>query len=227
MAGSVDAATDETGVGRCVSRIRSMVLAGELLPGQKVHQSELAERLGMSRIPVREALAKLHAEEILDYRPNTGFTVARFNSEDLAEIYLMRRVLETELIRATDLSTVDVQRMRELHGELDGVSPVIDPEDFQRLNQLFHFALFDASPLERVRHEVARLWYMSSFYRALHLYEADRSANLQAEHLRIIEAIERDDHARLILESDQHRTWTERMVVNRLGRSRRSVADDH
>lgn len=217
---------DESGVGKCLTRIRSMVLAGELLPGQKVHQSDLAEQLGVSRIPVREALAKLHAEGVLEHRPNTGFTVARFNGEDLAEIYLMRRLLETELIRATDLSQVDVPRMRALHEEMATVSPVTEPEDFQRLNQAMHFVLFDASSLELVRQEVRRLWYMSGFYRALYLYEADRSASLQAEHLRIIEAVEQNDHDRVILEADQHRAWTERMVVKRLGRNRRPVGGD-
>ncbi|MFC5947561.1 GntR family transcriptional regulator [Pseudonocardia lutea] len=221
MAGWASVTEDEGGVGNCLTQIRMMVLAGELLPGQKVHQGDLAQRLGVSRIPVREALAKLHAEGVLDHRPKTGFTVARFNSEDLAEIYLMRRLLETALTRATDLSTVDVKRMRELLDRLSGVSPVTEPEEFAQLNKAFHFTLFEASPLELVRQEVERLWYMSSFYRALHLYEAKRSANLQAEHLRIIEAIEQNDLDRLILELDQHRASTEHMVVDRIGRSRR------
>lgn len=218
-------AADDSGVRRCLSRIRTMVLVGDLLPGQKVLQGDLAERLGVSRIPVREALATLHAEGVLEHRPNTGFTVARFSGDDLAEIYLMRRLLEAELIRATDLPAVDVHRMRELHEELSSVSPVADPEEFQRLNEAFHFVLFEASTLRRVCREVARLWYMSGFYRALHLHEAGRSAKLHAEHLRIIEAIERNDRASVMRESDKHRTSTELMVVGRIGRSRRPWPD--
>lgn len=195
-----------------------MVLSGELLPGQKVLQKELAEHLGVSRIPVREALAQLHAEGILDHRPNTGFTVGRFTAEDLAEIYLMRRLLETELIRVTDLRQVDVVKMRALHDRLTSVSPVTEPEEFQRLNQEFHFTLFEASTLTRVCQEVRRLWYMSGFYRSFYLHTADRWVSLQAEHLAIVQAIEQGQHERLIEHSNEHREWTERLVAPRLGR---------
>ena len=161
----------ESGVERCLTRIRSMVLSGDVLPGQKVLQKDLAAMLGVSRIPLREALAQLHAEGILDHRPNTGFTVGRFNSEDLAELYLMRRLLETELIRSADLGLVDVDRMKVINKELSTVDPTTDPLDFQRINKDFHFTVFEASPLERVREEVNRLWYMSGFYRAYILYD--------------------------------------------------------
>lgn len=212
----------ESAVARLIERIRSMVLSGELLPGQKVLQKELAEQLGVSRIPVREALAQLHAEGVLDHRANTGFTVGRFDSEDLAEIYLMRRLLETELIRSTDLTTVDLPRMRKLHAKMDSVSPVSQPDEFQRLNQEFHFVLFDASSLKRVRREVARLWYMSAYYRAFYLSVQGRpEGSLQLEHKNILDAIEKNDRKQLIKFSDEHRHWTERMVEDRLGSARR------
>lgn len=214
----------ESGVERCLTRIRSMVLSGELLPGQKVLQKELADMLGVSRIPVREALAQLHAEGILDHRPNTGFTVGRFNSEDLAEIYLMRRLLETELIRSVDLARVDVDRMKEINQQLATVDPLGDPETFQRLNQEFHFAVFEQSPLQRVCQEVSRLWYMSGFYRAFILYVDERAEGLHSEHAEMIVAIESGDHDGLVRLSDEHRNSTEQTVVHRLGRTRPVLA---
>jgi DNA-binding GntR family transcriptional regulator len=197
-----------------------MVLAGELLPGQKVLQKELAEELGVSRIPLREALSQLHAEGILDHRTNTGFTVGRFNSEDLVEIYLMRRLLETELIRSADLARVDVRRMKKINKELAEVDPLVDPLGFQRVNKDFHFTVFDASPLARVREEVSRLWYMSGFYRAFIFYVDSRAEHLHAEHAELISAIEDRDQERFIRLSDEHRNLTEETVVRRLGRTR-------
>jgi DNA-binding GntR family transcriptional regulator len=205
---------------RCLAQIREMLLSGELLPGQKVHQGELAEQLNISRIPVREALATLQAEGVLVHKPNTGFTVARFSSEDLSEIYLMRRLLETELLRSIDLSTVDVDRMVELHKQMNAIRPGTSREAYQRPNLQFHFALFDRSPLKLVRQEVSRLWHMSGFYRSLYLYETDTAARLSEEHEQIIEAARSGDTKRLIQVANGHRSGTERMVVQRLSPSR-------
>lgn len=214
------APAEGSGVERCLELIREMVLSGELLPGQKVHQAELAEQLNVSRIPVREALAALQAEGILVRKPNTGFTVARFNGEDLAEIYLMRRLLETEVIRSVDLSEVDLARMTVLSQEMRQISAADSRDEYQRLNREFHFAIFDCSPLRVVRQEISRLWYMSSFYRALHLYEAETFAHLQDEHERIIDAVRSGSVEQLIAVCDEHRSGTERLVVRRLGRPR-------
>lgn len=212
---------EASGVEKCLVQIRAMVLSGELLPGQKVHQSALAEALGVSRIPVREALSKLQSEGVLVHKPNTGFTVARFSGEDLSEIYLMRRLLETELLRSIDFSLVDFDTMQHAHEEMIALSSGESPEAFQECNYAFHFALFDASPLELVRQELSRLWYMSGFYRSMHLREVETLFHLQSEHEQIIRVARSGDVDQLIKESDAHRTWTERVVVNRLGRSRK------
>jgi DNA-binding GntR family transcriptional regulator len=212
--------TDGTGVERCLVLIRNMVLSGYLLPGQKVHQGELAEQLNVSRIPVREALATLQAEGLLVHKPNTGFTVARFNSEDLSEIYLMRRLLETALIRSIDLSDVDVAQLVRLNARMRSTSATRARDAYQRLNRDFHFVLFDCSPLELVRQEVSRLWFMSGFYRSLYLHEAATSTHLQDEHDQIIEAVRSGSVKSLIQECDRHRAGTERLVVQRLNRRR-------
>jgi DNA-binding GntR family transcriptional regulator len=214
------ASAELSGVERCLVLIREMVLSGDLLPGQKVLQGELAEQLNVSRIPVREALATLQAEGILVHKPNTGFTVARFNSEDFAEIYLMRRLLETELIKSIALSAVDVERMAALCEQMRAMSTSESRDTYQRLNREFHFVLFDCSPLELVRQEVSRLWYMSGFYRSLHLYEIETFAHLQDEHEGIIEAVRSGSVKQLIEICNLHRSGTERLVVQRLGRSR-------
>lgn len=209
-----------TGVVRGLQQIRRMILDGELLPGQKVHQGELAARLNMSRIPVREALSTLNAEGVLVHRPNTGFTVARFSGEDLVEIYLMRRLLEAELMRSLDLETLDVDELTEIDDQLATVDPAADHEEYLRINQEFHFYFFDRSPLRLIRDEVARLWYKSAFYRSLYLSEADATLHVHQDHRRIIAAVASGDMEALIELADAHRATTEDLVVRRLGTSR-------
>ena len=216
--------TGGSGVDKCLSLIRSMLLAGELLPGEKVQQAALADALGMSRIPVREALSKLHSEGVLDHKPNTGYTVARFNSEDLSEIYLMRRLLETELIRTVELDRVDVRALQALHKRMIAAAKSLDPEEFQALNHDFHFAIFSASPLQVVPQELERLWYMSGFYRSMYLYETETTSHLIEEHQAIIDAVKAGDLKTLVKRTDEHRSRSERIVVQRLGRSRKNRA---
>jgi DNA-binding GntR family transcriptional regulator len=210
----------ETSVTRCLAGIRQLILSGTLLPGEKVHQSEIADLLHVSRIPLREALSTLAAEGVLDYKPNTGYRVSRFSSDDLSEIYLMRRLLETEILSSVDLSGVDVEELVQLNEELRRTDPAEEQDRYQELNSQFHFRLFEYSPLRLIRDEVSRLWYMSSFYRSLYLHEVQSSLHVVADHERIIKAVREADVRELIRASDDHRQGTENLVVRRLGRSR-------
>ncbi|GAA2085074.1 GntR family transcriptional regulator [Aeromicrobium tamlense] len=209
-----------TGVQRCLTEIRQMIISGTLLPGQKVHQGEIAAQLNVSRIPVREALSTLQAEGVLDYKPNTGFTVARFSGEDLAEIYLMRRLLETEVVRTVDLAAVDVDELKRLNDHLKTLSANTDPDEWQSTNFDFHFLIFEPSPLKLVREEIRRLWYMSSFYRSLYIQQADSRLRVHEDHDKIIEAVKARDNEALIKLSDEHRGSTEHLLTQRLGWSR-------
>jgi DNA-binding GntR family transcriptional regulator len=79
-------------------RIKAEIEAGELLPGQPLRQEELSARFGVSRSPLREALRRLEAEGVVDYRPNVGATVAPIRTQLVREIFEMRRILEAAAI---------------------------------------------------------------------------------------------------------------------------------
>jgi DNA-binding transcriptional MocR family regulator len=67
--------------------IRDLIRRGELLPGEKIHQVEVARNAGVSRSPLREALRTLAAEGLVKYETNRGYVVSRLRMEELAEIY--------------------------------------------------------------------------------------------------------------------------------------------
>ena len=214
-----------TSVGRCIESIRQLILTGELLPGETIRQGRLAEQLGTSRIPVREALTTLQAEGVVTYTPRIGHAVARFNPAEFAQIYLMRRLLETELLATVDLPRVDVSLLTSLNDQLeqlDTAAPGPLPErgwlwERKRLNHEFHFHLFGLSPHGVIRAEVERLWNMSEFYRSLYAYEPDAQQRIVAEHRAIIAAIGSGDRARVLDELDRHRGGAESVVLRRLG----------
>jgi DNA-binding GntR family transcriptional regulator len=208
---------------RCAAAVRTMILTGELLPGEKVRQEDLAARLEMSRIPVREALSTLESEGVIVHRPNMGYAVARFSSEDLDEIYLMRRLLETEVLRSVVLADVDVDELEKLNIALAETSIDAQREEFDHLNERFHFRLFEYSPMLRVREEIARMWRLSTFYRSVSWNGAGSQARVLAEHDRIVEALRARDLGAVLSACDEHRSGTQELVTGRVSRFRPSA----
>src|SRR5712691_719221 len=76
---------------RAAAQIRGLIMDGVLLPGEKLRQLELAERIGVSRSPLREALRTLESEGMLSYEANRGYVVARLEQGDVAEILRANR----------------------------------------------------------------------------------------------------------------------------------------
>jgi DNA-binding GntR family transcriptional regulator len=191
---------------RAATLIRGMVFDGVLLPGEKVRQVELAERIGVSRSPLREALRTLESEGLLSYEMNRGYVVARLEPGDVAELYQMRALLEHELMRSIARPGRDVLSALEKHNET--MMAAIGREDIaeiMRANRDFHFTIFELSPMKQFRHEIARLWQLSEGYRHWWWHLPDAATRIDREHTQIIRALRRFDLDRLIELCDAHR----------------------
>jgi DNA-binding GntR family transcriptional regulator len=148
--------------------LREAILQGDLSPGEQIRQAEWAERLGTSRIPVREALKALAAEGLLSHDHNRGYFVIRFGADEMAQIYLMRRLLETELLRSLLDPPPDALATLQRIGGAAARAKMGD--DFELWNQLehdFHSHLYALSSMNLVRAEFERLWWLSNIYRRL------------------------------------------------------------
>ncbi|MEV0366802.1 GntR family transcriptional regulator [Nocardia fusca] len=188
----------ERAAARVVEEIERLIVTGELLPGQPIRQVLMAERLGVSRLPIREALRQLAAAGLVDHEHNVGYTVARLQQSDFDQIYLMRAALEPEIIatlpRFTDEALTEVRRLGDL---------VVDAAERGDLlamrlhNHAFHFAIFEQSPLNLVVTEIRRLWTLAMPYHAAYLYDPAARARVVAEHDQMIEALGRHDNDRL------------------------------
>jgi DNA-binding GntR family transcriptional regulator len=97
-----------TAEARATETLRAAILAGGLRPGDRVNQEEWAERIGVSAIPVREALRALAGEGLVTYRPRRGYAVTELSLAELEEVYALRRMLETAALeRGVGLAGVD------------------------------------------------------------------------------------------------------------------------
>ena len=193
--------------------VREMIHQGRLSPGQQLRQEELAKSLGVSRNPVREALKGLQAEGFVGHSHNQGYFVIRFSAAELHQIYLMRRLIETEvLLSLPRFPHSDVQALVELNAALERASAAPSVSEMLRINREFHFAIFNHSPLALLVQELTRLWRLSELYRYLYLVAKEARRRIIKEHRDIIDAVSRHDLVRAVEISDRHREAAEGIV---------------
>jgi DNA-binding GntR family transcriptional regulator len=203
---------------RAALALREMVHDGVLLPGQPIRQGAIADRLGISRVPVREALKSLEADGLVVASPSGGFAVVRLSPEELGQIYLMRRLLETELLtRITDVPESVLAELSELNARMAAL--VDQPtRELRALNEEFHFQMFALSGLGHVVSETARLWSKTAPYRIVYSAGRDARARIVTEHDNLVRALRAGDTALLVRLMDEHRRTSEQSVVSILSR---------
>src|ERR1700752_1507732 len=132
---------------RALQQLRAKVVSGELMPGEQIRQQEMAEELGVSRVPLREALNLLADQGLLIHRPNSGYFVAKRAPNELAQISRILQLLENELIASLEWPDVEaVERLRELNDQMRQCATSPDWTPLVRLNREFHLEIYSRSP---------------------------------------------------------------------------------
>lgn len=190
-----------------LSALRADILAGVLAPGDQVVQETLAERYGVSRVPLREALKALEAEGQVVYYPHRGYFVAELSVADLEEVYRLRQLLEAEAITAAVplLDDADIEALGDLLHEVDETGRLGDVLGMADANRRFHFALFDAAGLPRLSRLLRQLWEATDAYRALYYQVEDNRTRVAGEHAAMLAALRARDAERLVWLHDEHR----------------------
>ena len=105
-------------------QIRNAILSGSLHPGEHLVESNIAEQLGVSRAPVREALSALEREGIIFYLPRRGYFVVEFTPKDIEEIYSLRLLLEIGALRRT-IQLVVAEDIEEMQFVVDALGDAV------------------------------------------------------------------------------------------------------
>lgn len=191
-----------------LTELRRMIRHGELPPGTQLAQEALATRLGVSRVPVREALRILEGEGQVIHTPHSGYAVAKLDFDDLQEIKRLREILETEAIRRSmkRFADDDVARMS---AALDDMAAAAD--DVGALNaahRRFHFCVFEPCEMPRLLRVLRQLWDSSEAYQSLRHADQRGREGSHAEHTEIFEAARARDTSRLVKLLNKHRQHT-------------------
>ena len=190
-----------------LGELRRGIVSGELRPGEQIRQDALAERLGTSRVPLREALKILEGEGQVTYHPHRGYFVAELSSADLTEVYRIRELLEDEAV-STAIPLLRDEDVAELAAAMTAIEVAAASGDIAgmtRANRQFHFLLIERASLPRLARLIRQLWDATDAYRSVYFAEEHNRRQVEHEHRAIVDAVRERDIPRTIALLHTHR----------------------
>jgi DNA-binding GntR family transcriptional regulator len=185
-------------------RIKQAVVSGDLKPGAKLSPSAIATDLGVSHIPVREALTSLAASGYLEHRPRVGFFVRVLTTDDLADVYHWREILEREafMMAIPQLTDDDIDEMRRLCRQMRKlIAPGLWSE-FLDLNRQFHFVAFRRAGSDQLLRFLSDLWDSAESYSLSGMGNLEKA---QQDHEQMMDLFEARDVEGIIEAMTRHR----------------------
>jgi len=170
-------------------RLLDEIRSGTLLPGMRLRELELCDRLQISRTPVREALRRLEADGLVIHQPRLGAVVRRLGYPEIMELYEMRAVLESTAARLAARAASDAE-LAELKALNEEFGQVLDDEAAAaEVNRQFHATLLDAAKNRFLRGSVGALQKTMLILGRSTLMDSTRAHAAVQEHGRILDAM--------------------------------------
>ena len=192
--------------------IRDRIVGQEYGPGYRLVFSTLASDLGMSVVPVREALRRLEAEGLVTHERNVGARVSLVDESGYTEVMQTLGVVEgaATALSAPLLTPADLADARAINDRMTVLADDLDARTFTALNQEFHSALYRACPNAYLLEEVHRGWArLSGLRTSTFAFVPGRAAGSVREHERILALVERGaDPLEIELAARRHRWAT-------------------
>jgi DNA-binding GntR family transcriptional regulator len=193
--------------------IRDEILSGRRAGGDWLREGELAESIGVSRTPVREALRRLTAEGLVTYERHRGVQVKGWDIADLDEIFSLRMVLEPWGCRlAAERGAVDADLLDNLAHRMDALVVDGQPTDLDRLTELnnrFHRAILDGSGNNRLATVLASVVQVPIVWRTFAHYRPEALRRSLAHHHELVAALRAQDGewAQSVMSSHIRSAW--------------------
>lgn len=170
-------------------RLRQRIFLRELAPGSWIDELKIAEELGISRTPLREALKVLAAEGLVTMKVRRGAYVTEVSEQDLREVYELLALLEADAASAvaTKATAAERDELQALHRELEAAQA--DRDRFFALNERFHVRLLEMAGNRWRQQMVGDLRKVMKLNRHHSLFKTGRMAESLAEHQGILEAL--------------------------------------
>ena len=184
---------------RIVDFIKDSVVSGRLKPGERVPEQEIAENLGISRTPIREAFRQLESEGFISVTPRKGAVVSPITDKDVNEFYAIKSLLEGFAAKTAcpKLAQRDIKRLESLNAQMAKCAEKKDVKGFFKLDNQFHDIFLKACGNEKLCAMVYQLVQQFERFRVTALSVPGRMNDSVRQHRDIIEAF-RDSNAALV-----------------------------
>ncbi len=175
--------------------IKEAILTGRLKPGERLMEVQLAEEMGVSRTPVREAIRKLELEGLVVMVPRKGAYVSGLTLKDAAEVFEIRSSLEglAAALAAERITDDEIKTLDEILNDIAKAREEGDAETIVKKDMEFHQNLFKASRNKRLAQIIYNLKEQIDRFRIQSLSNPDRVKKLLSEHKAILDAIKKGD----------------------------------
>ena len=175
---------------RIVDFIKDSVVSGRLKPGERVPEQEIAENLGISRTPIREAFRQLESEGFISVTPRKGAVVSPITDKDVNEFYAIKSLLEGFAAKTacTKLAQKDIKRLDSLNSQMGRCAEKSDVKGFFKLDNQFHDIFLKACGNEKLCAMVYQLVQQFERFRITALSVPGRMTDSVKQHRDIIEA---------------------------------------
>ena len=198
--------------------LMSAIMQGQLSPGERLLEVQLADEMGVSRTPVREAIRRLELEGFVVMVPRKGAYVAGLSINDVEEVYEIRTVLETLAVRlaAQRMQPADYAQLDDLSEKMRATWQEGNVDNWGSLDASFHELLYKFSRNERLVAMMNNIMEQLSRYRIISLANVEVRHNSLSEHQELIEALKRRDSEAAATAVAMHIENTKQSLINML-----------
>ena len=198
---------DTTLQDRVAQEVTDSILAGDLQPGDRVSPIQLAGRLAMSHIPVREALQALDGEGQITWIPRRGFYVTELSLGDIEDVYLWRDILETPAygLAVAAIDEQDLLTLQELYELMKSAELAGDTVQFAKASRRFSLVPIEAIGSPRILRFLTYLWDVSALYYATMVSKGVIMPKMREDHGKLLTAFTNRNAESVVRLRSEHR----------------------
>jgi len=203
------------------SLLRQAIMTGELPPGTRLIEVELARQLGVSRGPIREAMRILETEGLLENNPGRGTSVTQFSEKDIREVYTLRCVLEQEAILRAAIHGNE-EDLEKLQKTLDALFEAAQEGNLSKVTELdfqFHTEIWEMADHQLLAQVLQSLTTQIRMFLAVqtHLY-VDLAEGI-SDHQKLLDALKNNDGETGAQIMKDHLQIAEAVILTHLGQT--------
>ena len=203
----LDTKAPQTRTAYVIEVVRQQILSGQIKAGQALRQIAIAAELGVSQIPVREALLQLAAEGLVDFVPHKGAVALALTAEEIRELTHLRALLETDLLRAA-IPNLTAAHLEQAAAVLDEFEALLDNEievaRWGKMNTRFHTLIYTEAGRPVSIQMVENLQRKADRYIRLQLLLTDWIPRAESEHRELLSLCQEPDVEAAVTLLDRH-----------------------